>query len=302
MKSLIESIEDYSVEFSFEGLGTKWCISTDQSFSELEKRRILYKVKAFDDKFSRFKANSLLSQLSDKLTVDYDQELSNMLEYAIELNRKTGGVLNIKSGGDLRRLGYGEKLDLPRAQSDQPLSELIKLSAKKITIDKQLQGSLDFGSFGKGWLVDELAEDIEAIGITKFIINAGGDIVVGPDSSVEILISNPFASSQYIGSVELKAGHGLGCSGISLRNWLDDRGKTKHHIIDLNSGDSFADLAMVCVEAPNCLLADSYATAMMLLDRPGRQALARAERVPYLEVSHNGNFETFGPIDYQPNK
>lgn len=115
----------------------------------------------------------------------------------------------------------------------------------------------------KGWSVGRAAEILEAGGVERFSLSAGGDVVVrggqGHGEPWRIGVANPFAPDAV--ALVLEADDlAVATSGTTERGL---------HIVDARTGQLARELVAVTVVGPSLARADGYATAAFAMGRPG---------------------------------
>ena len=191
-----------------------------------------------------------------------------MLDFAKEIYDASGGAFNITVGATLHALGYGDTKHGRNLLSDP--WQAVTWDSKHVTVPKGLM--LDLGGFGKGWMIDHIAEILEESGIKQYIVNGGGDLRVKSSKELDFTLEDPFNPGYALQTVALKDG-AIGASDTFKRSW-EHNGANKHHIIDPRTADSSnTGIAASFVVAPTALIADTMATVVIL--RPDlRQDLA----------------------------
>jgi thiamine biosynthesis lipoprotein len=121
---------------------------------------------------------------------------------------------------------------------------------------------LDIGAAGKGYLIDIVSELIQELNITKFSINAGGDILNHNASKelTKIGLENPVNLNEIVGIATLTNGSICGSAG-NRRSW----GKY-NHIVDPKTKESPSHLLASWVLADTAMLADGLATALFFTE------------------------------------
>jgi thiamine biosynthesis lipoprotein len=243
----------------FKALGTIWCIESNRLSKDLENN-ILRIVKDFEDNYSRFKLESVLNQLNvNKFYLNPPPEMLKMLSFAISMYSRTQHIFNISIGGDLSKRGYG--LNSLSGEISSNLLDDIIVTENSITINQNI--SLDLGGFGKGWLVDKLANFLKQSCCDQITVNGGGDIRVISNSPIDILLEAPLSSGDsleptIVGSTKITNG-GLAVSSNFYRSWKDQNGQIQTHIQTNNKNNS----KTYFVKASTCLIADLIATCMV---------------------------------------
>lgn len=123
---------------------------------------------------------------------------------------------------------------------------------------------IDLSAIGKGFAVDRVGERLRELGITDFVFELGGEILVG-DGEWEVAIEKPDpASSEILRTVKLNK-QALATSG-NYRQFKPVPGGLASHIIDPRTGKPIVRRASsVSVIAKDCATADAWATALFVL-------------------------------------
>lgn len=246
-----------------EGLGTRWIIELlgdETDFTETLAQLIRAKITLFDDTYSRFKDDSLIGQLNhDATLLSPPKELVDMLVFAHKMQVATKGAFDISVGGSLQNLGYGK--DSGAIDVYPGFWDAATYTSKEVRIPHG--AAVDFGGFGKGWLLDKLAFFLEEHGHPYYLINGGGDIVLSSPKPIELGLEHPYNPSKIIGTTQLKKG-ALAVSSVVKRRWVKD-GQSHHHIIDPTTAKP-ADNGVIStyVKGETGLIADTLSTVVLL--------------------------------------
>ena len=222
--------------------------------------------------------------------VTVDDKILGMLELAQTMYDTTGGKLNIALGSVLNiwhnyreaaladdndsnnQLPTQEELDAA-AQHCDITNLIIDEDAKTVYLADPAM-SLDVGSVGKGYAVEQAAQAAEARGLTSALISVGGNLrAIGtkPDGSQWVGgVENPWNSSEVYtnGSSTVAAvkmsGLSLVTSGDYQRYYVVD-GVRYHHLIDPATLWPAAYFDGVSVLAPDSGVADCLTTGLFCL-------------------------------------
>ena len=131
-----------------------------------------------------------------------------------------------------------------------------------------LGAMVDVGGTAKGWIADRLGELLRDQGVKHFIINLGGNVVVGggkPDGSpFSVGIRNPKDTSKILGAVSLMDGSVV-TSGLYERCFELD-GKRYCHILDPRTGMPIqTDVESATVVAAKSFDCDGFSTTLCAL-------------------------------------
>lgn len=246
--------------FELDALGTHWWIeSLDEPLSTDAVAHLEAHIRTFERTYTRFSDDSLLGQLNlHKHLAHPPEKMLRMLEFARDMQKLTDGVFNISVGGELVRRGYGKT---GQGSISASFWDEVKLTPEEIRIPGEI--SLDFGGFGKGWLIDRLGELVASVGTPHFIINGGGDILVRSPEPIEFALEHPVDASRQIGSTRIQQG-ALAVSSSIKRSWQSG-GQRQHHIIDPRTGKpSESDIVSSYIRADSALVADVCATVLLI--------------------------------------
>ena len=250
---------------TFEAIGTTWQIDIYTPLTSEKEAEVFDLIKKrideFDKVYSRFREDSVVTQMS-KMTGEYilPEDSKLLFEIYFDLYKKTGGLFTPLVGDLLSDAGYDAKYSLEQKsdlKTPDELKEVLEFNYPKLLIKKP--ALLDFGAGGKGYLVDLVAKVLEENNISKYCIDAGGDILHKNNESLRVGLENPNDFSQVIGVSNLYNRSLCGSAG-SRRKWEDF-----NHIMNPKTLESVKDIVAVWVVADTALLADSLATCLFFV-------------------------------------
>lgn len=168
---------------------------------------------------------------------------------------------------------------------------------RKVNTDAQVY----LAGIGKGFGADKVSRALEALGISDYMVEIGGDLYASgtnPEGQPwQIGIEAPNAFDRGVFDVVDLSGLGLATSG-DYRNYFEADGTRFSHLIDPTTGYPVThQTASATVLAENAMLADAWSTAMLILGREQGMEVAKAndiavqfiERVP---TSGQGDYRT----------
>lgn len=273
-----------------EALGTRWWVEAVCEPKLLHE--IEHTIKEFECDYSRFLPESFIGRLNDqKVLKNPPVELVKMLNFQRDMFYATNGVFNCTVGGILEKQGYG--LSGRQSSLQRDIDTAITINEDTIELSKDTR--IDLGGFGKGWLIDKIGSIFDSHDCREFVINGGGDILVGSEAE-DLYIEHPNDPESYIGLVTVQNG-ALASSSAAKRRWKV--GVTEHsHIVDttVQPLKPTEQLASVHVRAESALLADTLATVFLLVDHQTRIQLAKKFDVTFLEVRSDDTL--WAPSDF----
>ena len=210
-------------------------------------------------------------------TVVADSIYTTVFRKSMEVSARTDGAFDVTVAPLVNAWGFGfskrAKVDQAMVDSLLPLVgyKNVKLLNGKL-VKKDLRMRIDFDAIAQGYSSDWLASFLERKGIKNYLIDVGGE-VLGHGSKLDgqlwsVAIEMPARNSeddrkiQAILSLENKA---ISTSG-SYRKYYEENGVRYSHTIDPTNGYPVKhNLLSVSVLATDCITADAYATAFMVM-------------------------------------
>jgi len=252
-------------QFNFKAIGTSWQIDIYQEITPAREAevfsRIQERVEKFDHDYSRFRADSIVTQISKNPgTYVLPDDAPPIMNLYHELYKRTGGLMTLLIGNLISDAGYDAQYSLkPKEKLSAPLDwdEVIEYSHPNLIVKKPVM--LDFGAAGKGYLIDIVGGVLESCGVTEYCIDAGGDILHKGSAAIRIGLEHPEHFDQVVGVANLQNGSLCGSAG-NRRVW-----DKFTHIINPKTQTSPRNILAVWVSAKTALLADAIATCLFFV-------------------------------------
>lgn len=264
-----------------------------QRAAEAAWTAVLDEFAAVDLAMSRFRADSELMGLDRAAITGHEAPVSWRLRRAAvacdRAHRLTAGRFDPRVIGQLDAWGYrGIALDDP--------SPLAHLGADDRIVSRLERGRvavshpLDLGGIGKGLAVRWAAAQVRALGIERFLIDAGGDLVAegeSPDSGPwRVGIEDP-SGGEDVAVIAVAAG-AVATSSIRRLHWMHE-GRLRHHLVDPATGEPAAGgLVAVTVAGPDPAWAEVWSKALFVAGRTGIADLARSRGLAAWWVDDGG--------------
>ena len=237
---------------------------------------------------------------------DYFKEVFNK---SIEVSEKTNGLFDVTVAPLINAYGFGftKREKINKILIDSLLRYVgykkVRLEGKKL-IKEIPQVMLDFNAIAQGYTVDVLALFLESNGISNYLVEVGGELRAKGkninDSSWTVGIEQP--NEINTDGASLKAlikmkNKSLATSGNYKRYYVED-GKKYTHIINPFTGyPAKSNLLSATVIAENCMTADAYATAFMVMGlEESKQFLSKNKDLNlevYFIYDENGTWKTY---------
>ncbi|MDR7085167.1 thiamine biosynthesis lipoprotein [Aeromicrobium panaciterrae] len=249
--------------WQFEAIGTAWQIDTASPLTPETRDAITARIESFDAAWSRFRDDSLVSQIARSGgTWELPDEADKLLRLYAELYEITDGAVTPLIGRALADLGYDANYSLTEQADPAPVPSWDAIAWHRPFLTNLSPVLLDVGAAGKGLLVDLLGDVLEGAGVDSYTVDGSGDMLHRSDKALRIALEHPADTSRAIGVAELAAGQALCASATNRRAWGDGL----HHVLDGRTGRPTGDIIATWVIADSCMLADGLATALFLAE------------------------------------
>jgi thiamine biosynthesis lipoprotein len=241
--------------------------------------------------FSDYDPESETSRLCRQAPMDQPVAVSppmaHVLQFALSLSEKTDGAFDVTVGPLSRlwrrarrqgQLPSAGRLEEARASVGyrhvelDPVNHRVRLTASGMR--------LDFGAIAKGYAGDQALAAMQAVGVTRALINGGGDLTLGeppPGTDGWRVGIAPLKADDPPSRVLYLARCAVATSGDAWQ-FVEIDGARYSHILDPRTGIGIQNRSTVTVVAPDGMVADALASAVSVLG-PER-GLALIETIP----------------------
>ncbi len=286
--------------------GTYYAVSYYCTDGHVYEKEIDSLLNDFNQSMSYYVENSLISKINRNDTSIMDGYFSVVLQRSLEIYEKTDGAFDVTVAPLVNAWGFGfaSKKDMTQQKVDSLLQftglNMVFIDGNSVMKhDQRVQ--FDFNAIAKGYASDLVAGLLESKGIKSYLVDIGGDLIVGdvkPDGSKwRIALERPAEKyddpQEYDHIVEV-INRAAATSG-SYRRYYEKNGQRYSHTIDPKSGYPVQNnLLSVTVFANDCMTADAYATAFMVMGK--EKARGFAEKRDDLEAFFifSKNMDEFG--------
>ena len=263
---------------------------------------------------STYRADSELSRLNDNMTTDWidtSTELLDVIEAAFRVSQLTQGAFDVTVGPLVNLWGFG-----PDGRGDNPpttreVRELLsRIGYEKVSIRQSPPAirksdptiHIDLSAIAKGYAVDRVADYLESLGLTNYLVEIGGDLKVNGHNvngmPWAIAIEKPTAEGRMVQRVVHITDQAMATSG-DYRNYFERDGQRFSHTINpLNGLPVSHSLASVTVWSATAMDADAMATALMVLGPEAGYELAHKRKFgAYFVVRTQNGFAEKSTMD-----
>ncbi|MBT3385262.1 MAG: FAD:protein FMN transferase [Prolixibacteraceae bacterium] len=289
--------------------GTMYSIVYESPDGVDHQEEITAKFQEYTLIFSPFEAESVISKINNNEQVKLSDEFIACFNRSIEISEITNGAFDITAGPMVNAWGFGP--EEKKKMTPEIIDSLIqitgykKIQLKNSKISKENPDmKLDMSAIAKGFTSDLVAGFLKEKGCVNYMVEIGGEVAAKGKNergkTWTIGISKPDENA-FLGGNEIQAkvqlpGHALATSG-NYRNFYVEDGKKFAHTIDPKTGYPVQhSLLSATVLAENCMTADAFATAFMVLGL--EKSIAVSEQITEIMVyfiysDANGNNQEY---------
>ena len=241
---------------------------------------ISLELEKVDNTFSIFNPQSLVSRINAGQTDSVNSLFREVFLMCEEVHGATLGAFDPTVRPAVEAWGFGKAAPpaIPPEKIDslRQLIGLRKVSLEGSVLRRPHGVTLDFGAIAKGYAVDRVARILEKTGVRRYIVEIGGEVralglnpqgdpwqvgIVSPPSDGGILATD-------MQDEMLQITQGSVATSGNYNNIRHIGGKRYSHTIDpVTASPHLSDILSATVIAPQCAVADAYATAFMVMGR-----------------------------------
>ena len=237
------------------------------------------KLKQFDGSLSPFNDTATITRINRNEEIVADSFFTKVFHRSMEVSRETDGAFDITIAPLVNVWGFGFKKEIfPDSATVDSLLRItdyhqVALTDEGKVVKQDPRIMLTCSAVAKGYAVDIIGELLEQKGVQNFMVDIGGEVVVrgtNPKNAPwRIGINKPVDDSLSLNQELQMVLHiqnvGIATSG-NYRNYYYKNGKKYAHTIDPRTGYPVShSLLSATVVAHDCMSADAYATAFMVM-------------------------------------
>lgn len=247
------------------------------------QEEIVFELKKVDAALSMFNDTSVIARINRNEEVVLNEMFLTVFSRAMEISERTDGAFDVTVAPLVNAWGFGfeKSKDMTPYKVDSLLQFVgfrkVVLEGERI-LKSNPRLRMDFSAIAKGYGVDVVARFLESRGVHNYMVEIGGEVNVkgkaplrkgSKDRLWRIGINKPFDDSlstdPSLQAVLKLTDCGMATSG-NYRNYYYKQGKRYAHTIDPHTGYPVQHtLLSATVLAPDCMTADAYATAFMVM-------------------------------------
>ena len=256
-------------------------------------------AEAVDQQMSSWRRDSDLNRLNAAPLQQWlalPRELMLVLDCALRVSRLSAGAFDIGVGDLVDAWGFGPAGAQPdpagiaalRRQPRQLASQALELDMSGGRARKQAEMTLDLCGIAKGFGVDQLAACMDRWGIRDYLVGIDGELRakgLKPDGQAwAVGLEKPLRGVREVNGVMELSDTAIATSG-DYRHWRELHGQIVSHTMSTAEKAPLTDaVASVSAIASSCMLADAWATALMVAGPQAGPALALAQGIDALFI------------------
>jgi thiamine biosynthesis lipoprotein len=253
--------------------------SADADAATAAAKDAFSRIHALNGILSDYDPESELRRLCDTAgtgrAVHVSDELWKVLDHAQHVSQQSDGAFDVTVGPVVRlwRRARRQK-ELPSPQALRQAEDLVgyrflRLDAERQAVELLKKGmAIDLGGIAKGYAMDEALAVLQRHGITRALVEAGGDMRLGdppPDRSGWRVGIPPLDDPQAGPVSYLEVSRVAVSTSGDMMQYVEVGGKRYSHIVDPRTGMALTDHCRVMVVAPTGIAADAITKAVGVL-------------------------------------
>ena len=289
-------------------LGTSYSITYRDNAKRDFHDSVQNLLERFESSLSIYRDSSIISKVNANEDVVLDDYFITVFRKSCEISEATDGAFDISASPLFEVWGWGAK------ERKEVASHTIDSLKQYTGMDKvRIEGrrivksdpcvTLNVNAIAKGYSSDVVAAFLRSESIEDYLVEIGGEATIkgkNPQGTawrigIDMPSEGNMIPGQALQTVLAVTDAGMATSG-NYRRFYVENGQTYYHTIDPRTGyQAKQNILSATVIAPDCLTADAYATAFMVLGlETSKQVLLRhPELEVYFIYSENGETKEF---------
>jgi thiamine biosynthesis lipoprotein len=269
-------------EYSINGFaqGTTYSIKYFATKPVITENAIDSVLSKIDSSMSLYQPHSLINKFNASTGgLVLDEQFKAVMQKSFEINKDTKGKFDVTVAPLVQAWGFGSKpiKEFPDSITIRKLLNVVGMDGLELNgnfLKKKKPGiQVDLNGIAQGYSVDVVAGHLCNMGITSFVVEIGGELLVKglkPDGSVRRIgiegpALTPLAEPQIRHIINVTDG-AVTTSG-NYRKWLQKGSKKIAHLIDPTTGYPLENqLISATIYARDAITADGYDNAVMAMD------------------------------------
>ena len=259
-------------------------------------------VNGIDEQMSPWKPQSALMELNQAPIgheIHIPNEFAIVLARAQQISANSGGAFDFCLGKITNAWGFGPHKSQPDqeqitalANQNSPSLEAIHFNPTTQRARRQQDIQIDLCGIAKGYGVDVLGDVLEQAGVSNYLVSIDGEMKASgqkPDGQAWMIgVEGPDSGVRNVARVLELSDLAIASSGNYRHQVVIDE-KTYSHTFDPRTNLPVENiLVAVSVVADDCMTADAWATALMVMGEEAGPEFARAHQLSAIFFLKNG--------------
>lgn len=254
---------------------------------------------------STYRPESELSRFNDSASADWvsvSPLTAEVVQAAQDISLRSGGAFDVTVGPLVELWGFGARpstLQRPDPGALEQARQAVGYQQLAVRHDPPALKKthpvvrVDLSAIAKGYASDRVCAALSGLGVTDYMVEIGGDLRVAGNNREgqpwRIAVETPTPGEQSMLHVLRLSDIAIATSG-DYRNFFVQDGVMYSHTIDPRTASPVThQVASVSVRAPTAMLADGWATALMVMGPEQGMALADELGLAALMVLREGD-------------
>lgn len=267
------------VSFGGHTMGTTWSLRVDADGSSIHPTELQQQLDTWESILSHWQPGSAVSCFNASTSTDWidaPAELVEVVELAQQIGNEADHALDITIAPLIDLWGFGAT---GNRGSPPMVAEIAQAKAhcgwqhlhtrhQPPALRKDIpELRINVSAVAEGWALDQLARHLESKGVTRFLLEIGGEVLARGEWRVGV--QTPAAPPGEAAQTLLLKDQAIATSGVYRQHFVE-AGLDYAHILDPSTGKPVAHrLASVSVVHASAAQADGFATALLVLG-PGK--------------------------------
>lgn len=273
-------------------MGTGWTVKLSVGPASLNRkevtRNVSERLEQLEQLFSTYRPDSALSRFNratESGWVAVAPEVVAVAQASRRISELTAGAFDVTVLPLLELWGFGPNGGIGTVPSAPAIARIrARVDWRQLEVrvvppalrKGRTDLTADFSSMAKGFAADEVSRLLRDLGLTRHLVQVGGDVKAAGDDW-PVAIERPLEDRSELEGVVTLNGDALSTSG-DYRNFFRVGTRRYGHIIDPRTGEpAHHALAAVSVIDPSCARSSALATALFVLGPDDGWRLAQRE-------------------------
>jgi len=289
-------------------MGTSWHVTVIPDTGGLDDRVLQAGIEAILDSvnqsMSTYRDDSEISRfnaLEPDVWFPISADFYTVLSTALAIGWQSDGAYDVTVGPLVDLWGFGPAGLVNEPPSDDAVTDVLesvgldqlRLDGEAMQLLKRSPLALDFSSIAKGYAVDLIAQWLDGQGLGRYLVEVGGEMrlagMSGRGGPWRIAIERPDSGGRDVETAVSLTDVAVATSG-DYRNFFEIDGQRFSHSIDPRRGYPVAhDLVSVTVVDSSAMLADAWATALVVLGQEAGMKVAQEHGLAVYFIQRQGD-------------